>query len=225
MVSEINKYIDHTLLRPEASPDDISALCFEAAEYGFCAVCVNPCYVRQAAAELRSCGVKVASVVGFPLGASVTSVKAFEAARAVNDGADEIDMVMNIGFLKSGNAARVLGDIAAVTSEAHAGGAKVKVIIETCLLTDDEKVLACLLSQEAGADFVKTSTGFGPGGTTPEDVALMKKAVGNALGIKASGGIHTLNSALIMIDAGADRLGVSAGVSIIREYNAKNRNG
>lgn len=210
---ELASYIDHTLLKPEASREQIRAVCEEAKQYHFASVCVNPCWVPLIAEELKGSGVSVCCVIGFPLGASLSSVKAFEAREAVAAGAQEIDMVVNIGAVKSGGWELVREDIAAVN--AAKGTAKLKVIIETCLLTDEEKVRVCQIAKEAGADFVKTSTGFSTGGATVHDVELMRKTVGPEMGVKASGGVRTLADALAMIEAGASRLGASAGVKII----------
>ncbi|MBP1911322.1 deoxyribose-phosphate aldolase [Thermococcus stetteri] len=214
---EIARYIDHTNLKPYATKEDIIKLCDEAIEYGFYAVCVNPYRVRLAKEYLRekNADVKVASVIGFPLGATPTEVKVFEAERALDDGADELDMIINIGALKDGNYEYVKNDIAEVVKVAHKRGAKVKVIIETCYLTEEEKVKACELAKEAGADFVKTSTGFGTGGATVEDVRLMRKVVGSEMGVKAAGGIRTYEQAMAMIEAGANRIGTSSGVKIV----------
>ena len=214
---DIAKYIDHTNLKPYATADDIIKLCDEAIEYGFYAVCVNPYRVRLAKEYLRErkADVKVASVIGFPLGATPTEVKVFEARRALEDGADELDMVINIGALKDRDYEYVKNDIAEVVKVAHEKGAKVKVIIETCYLTEEEKVKACELAKEAGADFVKTSTGFGTGGATVEDVRLMRRVVGSEMGVKAAGGIRTYEQALKMIEAGANRIGTSSGVRIV----------
>ena len=211
---ELASYIDHTLLKPEASREQIRAVCEEAKQYHFASVCVNPCWVPLIAEELKGSGVSVCCVIGFPLGASLSSVKAFEAREAVAAGAQEIDMVINIGAVKSGGWELVREDIAAVN--AAKGTAKLKVIIETCLLTDEEKVRVCQIAKEAGADFVKTSTGFSTGGATVHDVELMRKTVGPEMGVKASGGVRTLADALAMIEAGASRLGASAGVKIIK---------
>ena len=215
--TDIAKIIDHTLLKPEATRDQIVQLCREAREYGFAAVCVNPCYVKLAAELLRGSSVKVCSVVGFPLGATLPEVKAYEARRAIEEGAAEIDMVINIGALKSGDLELVKRDIASVVDVCHAKGALCKVIIEAALLTDEEKVLACQLAKAAGADYVKTSTGFGPGGATVQDVALMRRTVGPEMGVKAAGGIRSYEAAKSMVEAGATRIGASAGVKIVRE--------
>jgi len=208
--------IDHTLLKPSATREEISRLCEEARRYGFASVCINPCYVPLAAQLLRLTNVKVCTVVGFPLGANRTEVKAFETERAVADGATEIDMVANIGAVKSGDDALVRDDVRAVV-EACRGIVVSKVIIEAALLTDEEKVRACEAARDAGADFVKTSTGFGPGGATLEDVALMRRVVGPTIGVKAAGGIRSYEDAQQMIAAGASRIGASASVKIMQE--------
>ena len=215
---DIAKYIDHTLLAPDAAKESIERLCREAAEYHFASVCVNSCWVGLCADLLKGTGVKVCTVVGFPLGAMETRAKAFEAEEAVRNGADEIDMVINIGYVKSGMMEHVLEDIKAVRAATE--GKTLKVIIETCLLSDEEKKDVCVLSEKAGADFVKTSTGFSKGGATVEDVALMKSVVGNRLGVKASGGVRDYRSAMAMIEAGATRIGASAGIAIVKEQNA-----
>jgi deoxyribose-phosphate aldolase len=215
----LNKYFDHTLLKAEATIEQIITLCAEAREYDFYSVCVNTCYVPLAVSELKDTDIKVAAVVGFPLGAMSTEAKAYETDWACEKGASEVDMVINIGAIKSRDAALATRDIRGVVATAHAAGALVKVIIETCLLTDEEKVLACLLSKEAGADFVKTSTGFSTGGATVHDIELMRSTVGPSMGVKASGGIHSLQDAESMIKAGASRIGASAGVKIIQEMN------
>jgi len=214
---ELARYIDHTLLKPEATAEQIKQVCREALQYHFASVCVNPSYVELVARELSGSDVKTCSVVGFPLGATLPEVKAFEAEKAIELGAQEIDMVMNIGALKSGDEELVGRDIEAVVEVAHGRNALVKVIIEAALLTDDEKVKACLIAKRAGADYVKTSTGFGPGGATVEDVKLMRATVGPSMGVKAAGGIRTLEKALAMIEAGANRIGASAGVKIVQE--------
>ena len=211
--------IDHTLLRPEATADQVVRLCEEAREFSFGSVMVNSARVALAVSKLQGSGVKVGAVVGFPLGASLTNVKVFEAAEAMKLGAREIDMVMNIGALKSGDHDFVLADIRAVAEAVHAQKALLKVILEAGLLTNDEKLVACETSEKAGADFVKTSTGFLGGVATVEDVALMRRAV--TIGVKASGGIRNASDARKMIDAGATRLGTSSGVSIIREWRAE----
>lgn len=225
---ELNKYIDHTLLKPEATEEQILKLCDEALEYDFYSVCVNSCYVPLAVDKLSGSDVKVAAVAGFPLGAMSTASKVFEAREAVEAGASEIDMVINVGALKEGRYEYVLHEIAALVDVCHGypltygdavpGDAVLKVIIETCLLTDEEIVKACELAVQAGADFVKTSTGFSTGGATPEDVALMRRVVGNKAKVKASGGIRTLADAEKFVELGADRLGCSAGVQIMKEY-------
>jgi len=208
-------YIDHTLLRPDASPADIDALCDEAVEYGFAAVCINPAWVARAKQRMRSAGVMVASVVGFPLGANTPEIKAMEARRALRDGAREIDMVINIGALKGGEHDLVRRDIAGVSDACREVGALNKVIIEAAFLTDEEKVIACRLAVAGRAHYVKTSTGFGPGGATVFDVALMREVVGEKMGVKAAGGIHTADEVRQMITAGATRIGASAGVRIV----------
>ncbi|RLF85613.1 deoxyribose-phosphate aldolase [Thermococci archaeon] len=211
----IAKYIDHTNLKAYASEEDIIKLCDEARRYNFYAVCVNPYRVKLAKEQLQGTNIKVATVIGFPLGATPTEVKVFEAKKALEDGADEVDMVLNIGALKDKAYKYVRNDIAEVVRIAHEKGAIVKVIIETCYLSEEEKEIACKLAVEAGADFVKTSTGFGTGGATIEDVKLMRKVVGDKLGVKAAGGIRTYEEALAMINAGANRIGTSSGVKII----------
>jgi len=212
--------IDHTLLKPEATRDDIRRLCQEARRHGFASVCVNPFWVSLAAAELKASPVKVCTVVGFPLGASVTAVKVAEAGAALRDGAHELDMVINIGALRSGDQETVLADIRAVAQAAHSAGAILKTILETALLDDNQKVIACTLARLAGADFVKTSTGFGPGGATAQDVALMRLTVGPGLGVKASGGIRSLEDLKSMVAAGATRIGASASVKILEAARA-----
>jgi deoxyribose-phosphate aldolase len=219
--AEIAAYIDHTLLKPEATPVQVDQLIAEAKQYRFAAVCVNACYVRRAALALAGSPVKVAAVAGFPLGATLTQAKVYEAEQCILDGAQEIDMVINVGALKAGDDALVLADIAGVTNAAHRSNAICKVIIEAALLTDEEKVRACLLAKAAGADFVKTSTGFGPGGATVADVALMRKTVGPEMGVKAAGGVRDLAQAKAMIAAGATRIGASAGVKIVQEAAGK----
>lgn len=209
--------IDHTLLKPEASEADIRKLCEEAVQFGFASVCVNPGWVKKAASFLKGSGVPVCTVIGFPLGATLSDVKAYEARRAIFDGASEVDMVINIGALKSGDICSVEDDIRAVVEAAHENGVLCKVIIETALLTDEEKVHACLASKNAGADFVKTSTGFSKGGATVEDIALMRRTVGGALGVKASGGVKGIDDARAMFAAGATRIGASVGVKIAQE--------
>jgi deoxyribose-phosphate aldolase len=209
--------IDHTVLKPEATRADVDRLCEEARQYGFASVCVNGSRVRQAASALANSQVKVCAVIGFPLGAMSTSAKVAEAEFALADGASELDMVINIGLLKEGSLDAVREDIAAVVERAHRRAAIVKVIIETALLTDDEKRTACRLAVEAGADFVKTSTGFAASGATPGDIALMRETVGPNVGVKASGGIRTLADFRAVVAAGATRVGASASVSIVRE--------
>lgn len=211
----VAKIIDHTLLKPEATADQVVTLCEEAREFGFGAVMVNACYVELCASKLQGSGVKVGAVTGFPFGATLTSVKVFEAGECLRLGAREIDMVVNIGALKSRNHELVHSDIAAVAGAVHAQKALLKVILEMGLLTGDEKRVACEISEKAGADFVKTSTGFLAGGATVEDVALMRRTV--KIGVKASGGIRTAADARKMIEAGATRLGTSSGVAIVRE--------
>jgi deoxyribose-phosphate aldolase len=215
-VRSLAALIDHTLLKPDATADAIHRLCWEARECGFAAVCVNPYWVQLAVAELMGSDVAVATVVGFPLGANETAIKVAETERAVRAGAREIDMVLNLGELVGGNLRAVGEDIRAVTGAAHAGGAIVKVILETALLTDVQKMNGCGLAQEAGAEFVKTSTGFASGGATVEDVALMRAAVGGQMGVKASGGIRTWQDCRAMMAAGANRIGTSAGVTIVQ---------
>ncbi len=208
--------IDHTLLKPDATEDQVRQLCKEAAEYHFASVCINPSFVKLCAELLKGSTAKVCTVIGFPLGATSTDVKCFEARTAIENGATEIDMVINIGAIKAGKLDVVAYDIREVVMVGHSAGALVKVILETSLLTDDEKVLACLLSKEAGADFVKTSTGFSSGGATVEDIALMRRTVGPDIGVKASGGIRTREDMEKMVKAGATRIGASAGVRIIK---------
>jgi deoxyribose-phosphate aldolase len=212
---DLARYIDHTLLKPDASAAEIDKLCDEAAEHGFASVCVNPTWVRRAATRLRDTDVAVASVIGFPFGATPSDVKAFEARRAVRDGAREIDMVINIGALKSGDYDLVRSDIARVSDACHESGAINKVIIEAALLSDAEKIIASRLAREAKADMVKTSTGYAKGGATVYDVALMREAVGPRMGVKAAGGIRTAEDVQEMIAAGATRIGASAGVKIV----------
>lgn len=211
----LSSYIDHTLLRPDASPTEIDELCDEAAEYGFAAVCINPAWVARAKRRLRGADVTVASVVGFPLGANTPEIKAMEARRALRDGAREIDMVINIGALKGGEHDLVRRDIAGVSDACREVGALNKVIIEAAYLSDEEKVIACRLAVAGRAHYVKTSTGFGPGGATVFDVALMREVVGEKVGVKAAGGIHTADEVREMITAGATRIGASAGVRIV----------
>ena len=211
---KLNKYIDHTLLKQDATVEQIDSLLSEAREYDFASVCVNPFWVSYAHSGLQDTDVKVCTVVGFPLGATTSAVKAFETKEAIQNGADEIDMVINVGALKSGNTDLVESDIRAVV---EASGEKlVKVIIEACLLTNDEKVLACQLAQKAGADFVKTSTGFSTGGATLPDVQLMRQTVGPDMGVKAAGGARSYADAVAFVEAGATRIGTSAGVAILK---------
>ena len=213
--------IDHTLLKPDATRKDIEALCREAAEYKFASVCVNPTWVAMCAALLQGSGVKVCSVVGFPLGATTPDTKHYETRRAIFDGAREIDMVINIGALKSGDLRVVERDIEAVTVPCREAGVLSKVIIEAALLTDDEKITASTLAKAAAADYVKTSTGFGPGGATAADVMLMRRVVGEEMGVKAAGGVRDLEALKAMVAAGATRVGASAGVRIVQEAQGK----
>lgn len=212
---ELAQYIDHTLLKPEATEQDVMKLIEEAKQYHFASVCLNPYWVKRAKTELADSDVKVCTVIGFPLGATLATVKAYETSQAIRDGADEVDMVLNIGALKAGDEATVLADIEAVVQAAQ--GKIVKVIIETCLLTDEQKVLACQLAEQAGADFVKTSTGFAGGGATFADVALMKATVSAKVKVKASGAIRDRQTAIEMIQAGADRIGTSSGIKIVKK--------
>jgi deoxyribose-phosphate aldolase len=214
---QVARHIDHTLLKPDATRDEILKVCEEGARYGFASVCINPTWVREAACALRGSGVKVCTVIGFPLGANAPDTKAYEGRRAIFDGATELDMVINIGALKSGDSDLVKRDIAGVVEVAHDAGCLSKVIIETALLTEDEKIRACLLSKEAGADFVKTSTGFSKGGATVADIALMRRVVGGQMGVKASGGVRDLKQVQEMFRAGATRIGASVGVRIVQE--------
>lgn len=213
---ELSHMIDHTLLKPEASQDQIAQLCYEAKKHNFASVCVNPSNVALCAKLLRGSNVDICTVVGFPLGATPTDVKVFEAQQAIREGATEVDMVINVGALKSRDYEKVRRDIATIARACKAGNALLKVIIEAALLTDEEKVIASHLAKLAGADFVKTSTGFGPGGATVEDVALMRKVVGPSIGVKAAGGIRTTEDARKMIAAGATRIGASASVKIVQ---------
>ena len=213
--SRISSIIDHTLLKPDATEDDVKRICEEALTYDFASVCVNPCWVKLASQLLTGSNVKTCTVIGFPLGANTTEVKTFEAKNAINNGAEELDMVINIGALKSKKYDEVKQDIERIV-EVAAPSVTVKVILETSLLTDEEKKKAAIIAMEAGADFVKTSTGFGPGGATVYDVKLLKGVVGNRIGIKAAGGIRTYEKALQMISAGAIRIGTSSGVQIIK---------
>jgi len=213
----ISALIDHTLLKPEATHDQITQLCEEAREYGFAAVCVNPTNVKLATELLKGSPVAVCTVIGFPLGATLPEVKAYEAQQTIHHGATEIDMVINIGALKSEDYELLEQDITAVARTCHDNGAICKVIIEAALLTEEEKITACQLAKKAGSDYVKTSTGFGPGGATVEDVTLMRRVIGPSMGIKAAGGIRTLETAKKMIEAGATRIGTSSGVKIVQE--------
>lgn len=219
--SELARYMDHTLLKADADAAGIDRVIDEARTYGCASVCVNGYWVPRVAAGLAGTDVKTCAVIGFPLGAMSTAAKAAETADVVAAGADEVDMVINIGALKDGADDIVRDDIAAVVKAAHDGGAHLKVIIECCLLTDEEKRRACELSVAAGADFVKTSTGFSTHGATADDVRLMRETVGDACGVKAAGGIRTLDAALAMIEAGANRLGVSAAPAILQELDAE----
>lgn len=212
-MQNISSYIDHTVLKANATRADIEKLCREAELYSFASVCINPCHVKYAKSLLKDSQVKVCTVVGFPLGAMTSAAKAFEAEEAVKNGADEIDMVINIGALKDGDASFVEEDIRTVKKACK--DKLLKVIIEACLLTDEEKITASMCAKRAGADFVKTSTGFSTGGACIEDVRLMRKTVGNEMGVKAAGGVRTREDALLMIEAGATRIGTSAGVSIV----------
>jgi deoxyribose-phosphate aldolase len=216
----VARAIDHTILKPDAREEHIRKLCAEAVKYEFAAVCVQPCYVPLAAELLRGKPVKVASVVGFPHGATFTSAKTLEAAEAVRSGAREVDMVINVGALKDGRHDFVLLDIRSVADITHLGHAALKVIIETALLTKEEKIAACELALEAGADFVKTSTGFAGAGATADDVKLMRSIVGQRAGVKAAGGIRTAADAIAMLAAGANRIGASASVAIVKELGA-----
>lgn len=212
--------IDHTLLKPEATPAQVDKLCAEAVQYGFACAMVNTGHLARAVAALRGTPIKAGVTLGFPLGATLSSAKRFEAAEAVRLGADELDMVINVGALKAGERQLVENDMRAVVEVGHEAGAIVKVILETCLLTNDEKQVACELALGAGADFVKTSTGFASGGATVEDVALMRRVVGQRAGVKASGGIRSAADVAAMLKAGADRIGASAGVAIVKELGA-----
>jgi deoxyribose-phosphate aldolase len=214
---EVARYIDHTLLKPDAVRDEIVKLCDEAARYGFASVCINPIWVREAACALRGTGVRVCTVIGFPLGANAPDTKAYETRRAAFDGATELDMVINVGGLKSKDYDLVSRDVFGVVEAGHEAGCLVKVILETALLTDEEKVKGCEISRDAGADFVKTSTGFSRGGATVADVALMRRVVGAQIGVKASGGVRDYKQAQEMIRAGATRIGASVGVKIVQE--------
>lgn len=216
---QLNKYIDHTILKPETTKNQIIKICEEAKQYHFASVCVNPWYASLVSEQLRGTDVKTCIVIGFPLGANSTEIKARETDDAIKHGAQEIDMVLNVGALKSGDLSGIETDISAVVNMAK-GKALVKVILETCLLTNEEIVQSCLIAKKVGADFVKTSTGFNSAGATIEHVALMRKTVGSSMGVKASGGIRTLQFALDLIKAGASRIGASAGVAILKEYES-----
>jgi deoxyribose-phosphate aldolase len=213
----VSSLIDHTLLKPDATRQDLEKLCREAAEFRFATVCVNPVWVAFCAAQLRHSSVGVCTVVGFPLGATTADVKNYETRRVIFDGAREVDMVINVGALKSGDVRTVERDIEAVAQPCRDAGVLSKVIIEAALLTDDEKVTACTLAKAAGADYVKTSTGFGPGGATVADVALMRRVVGADMGVKAAGGVRDLDGLMAMVAAGATRVGASAGVKIVQQ--------
>ena len=214
---EIAAWIDHTLLKPEATATQIRTLCQEAMQYHFASVCINPAYVPLACGLLRDAKENVCTVIGFPLGSVLPEFKVYEALSCINAGASEIDMVINIGALKSEAYGLVMNEVLSVTGTAHNQGALVKVILETCFLTRREKIIACLISKSAGADFVKTSTGFGTAGATVEDVALMRRVIGSEMSLKAAGGVRSYADAVTMIKAGANRLGASAGVKIVRE--------
>ncbi|MBU5483004.1 deoxyribose-phosphate aldolase [Clostridium sp. MSJ-11] len=216
--TKLASFIDHTVLKPETGIDKIKQICEEALKYEFASVCINPCNVKVASDLLKGSNVKVCTVIGFPLGANTTAVKVFETEDAINNGADEIDMVINVGRLKDKDYEYVKRDIEEVVKAAK-GKALTKVIIENCLLTEEEKIMACKLSKEVGADFVKTSTGFSTGGATPEDVKLMRETVGTTMGVKASGGVRTYEDAMTMIEAGASRVGASASVQICENKN------
>ena len=217
---KLNQYIDHTLLKPEASLTQIEKLCQEAREHNFFSVCINSYYVKTCVELLKGSNVKVCTVVGFPLGASTMETKRFEAMKAIAEGAKEVDMVLNISAVKSGNWQYVLDDMSSLAQVCHQQGAILKVILETCLLTEEEKKKSCELAVKAGVDFVKTSTGFSTAGATIEDIKLMRSIVGPNMGVKASGGIRNTETALAMINAGATRLGVSASVDIVKGINA-----
>lgn len=214
---QLSKFIDHTILKAEASKEEVRKLCEEAKEYNFMSVCINPCNISLAKEILVGSEVKVCTVVGFPLGCTTTECKVFETEDALNKGAEEIDMVINIGRLKDKDYDYVESEIKAISDLSHKHNAITKVIIETCLLTEEEKVMACKLSKEAGADFVKTSTGFSKGGATKEDIKLMRETVGENMGVKASGGVRTYEDAMTMIENGASRIGASASISIVSQ--------
>ena len=213
---EFNKYFDHTLLKPEATEEDIKRICAEAKKYDFASVCVNPCFVPLVRKELSGTNVKVCTVIGFPLGANATSIKVAETATAILNGADEIDMVQNVGLVKERKYEDLVREVALIKEACE--GKLLKVILETCLLSDEEIAYSCRASKEGGADYVKTSTGFNKGGATVPAVRIMRETVGQDLGVKASGGIHTLEEAKALIEAGASRLGCSASVKIMEEY-------
>lgn len=218
---QLAKTIDHSLLRPELTQADVIEGCALARRYNVATVCVKPCHVRLAVEELKGCGVKTGTVIGFPHGSNTTAIKVAEAEQAMNDGAVELDMVLNIGELRSGNAALVKEDIQAVCAAVHARGAKVKVIFENAYLNQEEKILACRLSEEAGADWVKTSTGFAPSGATLEDLRLMRANVGPQVQVKAAGGVRTLDALLDVIDAGCTRSGATATAKILDEFEQR----
>jgi deoxyribose-phosphate aldolase len=218
---QVAALIDHTLLKPEVTRRDIDRICGEAIQRRFASVCVNPVFVPRVAAKLRDTPVKTCTVIGFPLGANLTSTKVAEAKAAIKEGAQELDMVIHIGALKAGDDELVAADIHAVVAAAHHGKAICKVIIETCLLISEEKERACRLAVEAGADFVKTSTGFSSGGATIDDIELMRRVVGPKIGVKASGGVRSLNELLKMVEAGATRIGTSTGVKLIEEARTR----
>jgi deoxyribose-phosphate aldolase len=223
--ADLARMIDHTMLKPEATPAEIQKLCAEAKTFSFASVCINPGYVPLCARLLRGTPVRVCTVIGFPLGATSTASKAFETEQAIRDGATEVDMVINVGMLKSGDMQYVERDIAAVVQAARRQRVLTKVIIETALLTDEEKVRACLLAKKVGADFVKTSTGFAKGGATAGDIALMRRVVGSAMGVKASGGVRSREDALAMVASGADRIGASASVRIVGGESEEQKKG
>lgn len=218
--NELAKFIDHTILKAETKKSDVERICKEALEYNFASVCINPCNVKLASKLLKGSEVKVCTVIGFPLGANTSKVKAYETEDAILNGAHEVDMVINIGKLKDGDYDYVREDIKSVVSAAK-GKALTKVIIETCLLTDEEKIKACELAKEAGADFVKTSTGFSTGGATPADIKLMRSTVGVDMGVKASGGVRNINDAEAVISNGATRIGASSSIDIVEGRTAK----
>ena len=218
--AQVASFVDHTLLKPEATPEQAEKLCMEAREYNFAAVCMNPIFVPLAARLLQGSNVKNCTVIGFPLGASLTSIKVAETEIVIAEGAQEVDMVIPVGMLKSGRYAEVYEDVLKVTEACHKQDVLLKVILETCLLEREEKIIACLLCKEAGADFVKTSTGFNKAGATPEDVELMRRVVGPEMGVKAAGGVRSLADAQMMLKVGANRLGTSAGLTIVKEASA-----